>query len=323
MQPTEHQDSSVAAQLADDSGKESSVTANGIRIAVQQHGSEDAPVILLVHGLGVPLSGWPPELVQKLVVRGFRVVMFDNRDIGRSEIMSTLGKRSVAFEYLRSKLGFKVRAPYQLTDMMQDASALLDVLGIQKAHVVGASMGGMIAQLLAAHAPAKVLSLTSIMSTTGKRGLPGPSAEIRNLLLNRPDDDSVEERLQHGMRTWQLISSPRWRRSEKETREFLLRLYARGVTADGIARQIMAIMAAPARNKILASLKVPTLVIHGDSDPLIPVAAGIDTAKAIPGAQLEVIAGMGHDLPVQILERVSNKIAEHAKAAASKQSRAA
>ena len=292
--------------------------ANGLKIAYETHGPHDAPVILLVHGLGVPLSGWPTELVDRFLDDGFRVVMFDNRDIGRSTLFAHAEPPNIAIEFAKSRLGMRVNTPYVLDDMMQDGVAVLDALNIERAHVVGASMGGMIAQLMAINAPDRVMSLTSIMSTTGDRNLPGPRSEIRRHILRRPNEDSAELRLQHGIKTWELIGSPGARRSYDETRQFLEGLYARGVTTAGVLRQMLAIIASPARSKALANVKLPALIIHGSDDPLVPLACGEATANALPDSTLRVLQGMGHDLPEQFLPDIARLIGEHAASADNK-----
>ena len=288
------------------------VTANDLQIACELYGPEDAPAILLVHGLGMPLSGWPPAFVEKFLGDGYRVVMFDNRDIGKSQHLSHVRARNAGWELLRSRVGLKVRSPYILRDMMQDAVGVLDQLQIDSAHVVGASMGGMISQLLAIHAGERVRSLTSIMSTTGRRGLPGPSKDIGRHILSRPRNASVQETLEHGVRTWELIGSPAYRKDRAEIEEFLMNLYQRGVTPEGVTRQMLAILASPPRHESLRQLSIPSLVIHGDQDPLVPLACGEDTANSIPESTLHIYPGMGHDLPDDLLPDMAQRISRHA-----------
>ncbi len=299
--------------------------ANGIQIAHEALGPDDAPVILLIHGLGVPLSGWPQALLDNLVASGFRVVMLDNRDIGRSQRLDHLPAPNVAFEFLRGRIGLSIRAPYQLQDMMQDVVAALDALHIEKAHVVGASMGGMISQLLAIHAPQRVRSLTSIMSTTGRRTLPGPRAEVRQHLLRRPRNATPEELMEYGIKTWKLIGSPGYPKTREQIEDFLRRVYDRGVTSDGVTRQLLAIMASPDRVSALAGVTLPSLVLHGDQDPLVPLACGTDTAMQLANATMHVYPGMGHDLPEALIDDIAARISEHASRAerAGKGSRAA
>jgi pimeloyl-ACP methyl ester carboxylesterase len=282
-----------------------------VKLAWEIHGPAEMPVIALVHGLGVPLCGWPAELIERLAARGYRILTFDNRDIGRSQLMSRTGVPNLAIQWLRTCLGMTVHAPYQLDDMMHDTVALFDELGIGSAHVVGVSMGGMIAQLLAIHAGDRVKSLTSIMSTTGDRSLPGPDRTVRRHIMSRPRSDDARDRMEHGIRTWELIGSRKWRRSPEEIETFLQSLYDRGVTADGVLRQMAAIMAAPSRRESLAKLTLPALVIHGAADPLVPVACGYDTAQSIKGAALSVFEDMGHDLPDALVADIATLIADH------------
>lgn len=290
------------------------VVSNGIEIAYEDHGRPGDPVLLMVQGLGMPLAAWPPILIEALVAEDFRVITFDNRDIGRSQLLGELRIPNVLWQTLRRRVGLKVRAPYQLTDMMRDTVGLLDALSIESAHVVGVSMGGMISQLLAIHEPQRVRSLTSVMSSTSKRKLPGPDKAVTRHVMRGPKGKTDEDRLAYHWKLWRLIGSPGYRLSDEELSEFLKRVFARGMTAAGTARQTLAILAAPSRVAELRRLDVPTLVIHGDSDPLIPVECGFDTANAIPASRITTIEGMGHDLPVALTERLVRLIAQHVKA---------
>jgi len=287
---------------------------NGIELAWKRHGREDCPAICLIHGLGMSLSAWPSGLIGGLVNRGFGVITLDNRDIGHSQLMTRLGKPNLAYNGLMHTLGFPLRPPYSLADMMDDTAALLRSLGIFRTHMVGVSMGGMIAQLLAIHEPGLVASLTSIMSTTGRRNLPGPAPEVARHLISRPASRSREDRVRYNLKTWALIGSPAYPRSSADLKEFVERNLDRRITADGIARQTLAILAAPSRVAQLQKLNVPSLIIHGDADPLVPVECGVDTARSIPGSRLHVIPGMGHDLPPQLTDHFVALIAEHAAA---------
>ena len=289
------------------------VTANGIEIAYELHGVEDGPVLLLVQGLSMPLTAWPPRFVDMLVDAGYRVLTFDNRDIGHSELLDHLPTPGLFMQAVKHACRLPVRAPYHLTDMMADTRALLAALDIPKAHVVGVSMGGMIAQLLAMHAPERLISLTSIMSTTGNRRLPGPTSKVRRLVLSRPTGPSAEARLAYHRKLWPMIGSPGFPHTEEELDNFLERIFARGMPATGITRQTLAILAAPSRAAQLGSLRVPTLVIHGDADPLVPVECGRDTARSIPDSELVVIEGMGHDLPDTLLPKLTELIIGHAR----------
>ncbi len=289
------------------------IISNGLQLAYEEHGHSNDPVLLMVQGLGMPLSAWPPELITALVAERFRVIVFDNRDIGQSQLMHDSKVPNMLIQTLRRKLGLKVKAPYQLVDMMHDVSGLMDALDISSAHLVGVSMGGMISQLLAIHKPERVISLTSIMSTTGSRKLPGPAKEVTRHIVRGPASATDEGRLEYQWKLWRLLGGPDYRQPDEELREFLSRNLERGTTAAGIARQTLAILAAPSRTAALKMLRVPALVIHGDADPLIPVECGMATALAIPGARTEIIKGMGHDLPVALTGRLAQLIVDHAR----------
>jgi len=283
---------------------------NGIKIAWERHGPESAPVICLIHGLGMPLTAWPEALIENLVGRGYGVITFDNRDIGQSQLMSEHGVPNIILNGLKRRFGLPVNAPYQLDDMAADTAALLRSLGVLRAHVVGVSMGGMIAQLLAIHEPDMAASLTSIMSTSGSRYLPHPDPEVSRHIFSRPASRSREDRVAFNLKTWRLISSPAYPSEESERRDFIMRNIDRGVTAEGIGRQTLAIMAAPGRVPLLRRLSVPSLVIHGREDRLVRVECGEDTARAIPGSRLHIFPGMGHDLPAPLIDQFARLITD-------------
>jgi proline iminopeptidase len=289
------------------------VNANGIEIAYETAGDPAGPPLLLIMGLGMQLIDWPDELVAGLVEQGFHVIRFDNRDSGLSSKFDHAGKPKLALCYLKSLLGWPLRSSYSLDDMADDALGLLSALGIARAHVVGASMGGMIAQILAARHPQRVLSLTSIMSTSGRPHLPGPTRAARAVLLRRPRfARGLEGVAEHLVNTLQVIGSPAYPTPPRVLRERVMRSLKRGVCPGGDVRQLLAIVCAADRGDMLRSLKVPTLVIHGAADPLVPAACGVDTAELVPGARLELIEGMGHDLPPQLIERLLALIEAHA-----------
>jgi proline iminopeptidase len=290
-----------------------SVVANGITLEYESLGDEGAPVMLLIMGLGMQLVSWPDPFCQLLVQRGFRVVRFDNRDCGLSQKMDHLGKPHLVRAMIRANLGLPVRAPYGLDDMARDTVGLLDALGIGSAHVVGASMGGMIAQLVAASTPERVLTLTSIMSTTGARLLPQPKAHVRRQLLRRPANPAdVESVTDHLVRMFTLIGSPGYPTPPDEMRVRIRRSVERGYHPAGVARQLVAIVADGDRSPRLSRISCPTLVIHGRADPLVPYACGVDTANSVPGAKMLVIKGMGHALPVSMWPQIIDAIAAHA-----------
>jgi len=283
------------------------VLANGIQIEVAD--TEPAgppsgrPVVLLIMGLGMQLIAWPPALVDGLVAAGYRVVRFDNRDIGLSQHFDHLGVPNVLFASLKIKLGLQPRAPYRLQDMAADAIGVLDALGIAKAHVLGVSMGGMIAQRVALAAPHRTASLISVMSSSGARGLPEADTKVLRALLSQPADRSAEALLAHTLRLIKLIGSPGFAVNEPLQRERILAGLQRSYHPAGTMRQMVAIGAdVGQRAKALSQIQSPTLVIHGKADRLVPYACGLDTARRIPGAEMVGIEGMGHDLPPGVVD---------------------
>jgi pimeloyl-ACP methyl ester carboxylesterase len=288
------------------------IAANGIELEYQTHGAHDAPAILLVHGLGAQLTLWPDELIDELVGRGFRVIRYDNRDIGLSQKFESYGVPDLAELTARVMAGGKIPAPYLVSDMAADGLALAHALGAKRPHVVGVSMGGMIVQTMAINAPERIASMTSIMSSSGRRGLPSGKPEAMKALLTPPADERRETVIAHGMALRRIIGSPAYPASEAELRTLVERNVDRSVYPQGAARQYNAIMASGGRVQHLPNVKAPTLVIHGEDDPVIPLAAGQDTAALVPGARLEVIAGMGHDLPPVLMPKIAEMIAAHA-----------
>jgi len=285
------------------------VTANGLQIEVDDTGGEGRPVVLLIMGLGMQLVGWPQAFVQGLVDAGFRVVRHDNRDIGLSQGFDHAGTGNIVWESIRQKLGLQVRSAYTLHDMARDSLGVLDALGIKHAHVVGASMGGMIAQHLAADAPERVTSLVSIMSSSGARGLPGPRSDVAAMLLRRPLGAGEAELVAHSVRLLRLIQSPAYPQSTEELTERLTFSMRRAYRPAGMFRQMLAIGADSRRPEVLARIKCPTLVLHGEADALVPILCGQDTAKRIRGAKFIGIPGMGHDLPPEVCAILVNHIA--------------
>lgn len=290
-----------------------SLNANGIRIAFDTAGDPKAAPLLLISGLGLQLTAWPDEFVEGLVELGFYVIRFDNRDCGLSTKFEHAGTPSLTLAWLKSKLRLPVRSPYSLEDMADDAVGVLSALGVARAHVVGVSMGGMIAQLMAAKFRSRVLSLTSIMSSSGRRGLPGPTRAVRRAMLRGPRSDSeLDAVVEHTVQLLQAIASPAYPTPEKHLRRRVARALRRNCCPGGALRQMLAVAASGDRSHELRSITAPTLVIHGAADPMLPLACGVDTAETIPNARLEVIEGMGHDLPVQLMERLLALIDEHA-----------
>lgn len=291
----------------------SRIRVHGIELEYEDMGPREAPAILLVMGLGMQLVAWPDPFCEALVARGFRVIRFDNRDAG----LSTGGSgslRAMRWKLALTMLRLPVRPPYTLDDMAEDTLGLLDGLGLKRAHVVGASMGGMIAQLLAIRHPERVASLTSMMSTTGRRGLPGPKPEVRRAMLRRRPKTRAAA-IDFAVDLLRVIGSPGYPSTDAYLRGYAGRAVARAFRPDSFARQLVAIVTAPSRVAALRRLKVPTLVLHGADDPLLPLPAGQDTAAAIPGARLVVIPGWGHDLPEALLPVFAERIADHCAAA--------
>jgi pimeloyl-ACP methyl ester carboxylesterase len=277
------------------------VRANGIDVEYESFGRESDPVVLLIMGLGGQLTIWPEAFCRGLAASGFRVIRFDNRDAGKSTHFIDAGAVDIPGLMARAMAGKAVVTPYALEDMAQDAVGLLDALGVERAHIVGASMGGMIAQLIAAHHPARTRSLVSIMSSTGRRDLPPGRPEAMAALMTPLPSDSREDRIAASMNTWRVIGSPGYPATEAELRADAERDIDRvAYEPTGTARQMAAILVAPPRNDVLKSVSAPTLVIHGADDPLVPVEAGRDTADSIPGAELIIVPGMGHDMTVAL-----------------------
>ena len=288
------------------------VSANGIGIEIDDQGAPDAEPLLLIMGLGMQLIGWPDELVQLLVSSGFRVVRMDNRDAGLSQGFDHLGVPHMMPVMLRHALHLPVQAPYSIADMAADALGVLDALGIARAHVCGASMGGMIAQHLAARHPGRVKSLTLMMTTSGARRLPQPALHVRRALLGRPDGTDPAAVAAHLQRVLALIGSPAYPADPERQRARLLASVTRAWHPAGTARQLVAVVADGDRSPLLPLIQAPTCVIHGEADPLVPVAAGRDLVAKIGGAVADFIPGMGHDLPLQLLPRFAAGIADNA-----------
>jgi pimeloyl-ACP methyl ester carboxylesterase len=290
---------------------QTSVCANGIEIVYDTFGEPDAPPVLLIMGLGCQMIDWHEKFCAQLAARRYRVIRFDNRDIGLSARFDGAGVPDIPALLEALEQGKAVQVPYLLRDMADDAVGLLDALKIESAHVVGLSMGGMIAQMVAIHYPKRVSTLTSIMSSTGDPELPRPTEEAWALLSEPTPTERaeyVESRVQHR----RVLCGPEYPIDEAFVREHAGRLFDRGLNPAGFARQLAAILASGSRKEALKSVTVPTLVIHGDADPLVPVEGGIDTAHSIPGAELLIIEGMGHDWPPTLWPQLIEAIAYHA-----------
>ncbi|HJW68233.1 MAG TPA: alpha/beta hydrolase [Candidatus Binatia bacterium] len=283
--------------------------SNGIEIEYEVIGPPGNRPLLLVMGLGTQMIHWDDELCAELVARGHRVIRFDNRDVGGSTKLDGDGLPNVLAAMAAASRGAAVDAPYRLSDMAADAAGLLDALEIESAHVVGASLGGMIAQTLALEHPTRVRTLTSIMSTTGHPDLPTATPDAAAVLFQPapPDRDGNIER---AVRVFRAIGSPGFPFDEGRVRERAARAYDRCFHPAGVARQMIAIVASGSRRDALRGLRMPTLVVHGADDPLIPLACGLDTAESIPGAELLIVEGMGHDLPRAVWPRLVDAVTQ-------------
>lgn len=289
------------------------VSANGLAIEIDDQGPANAEPLLLIMGLGMQLVGWPDELVQLLVSRGFRVIRLDNRDAGLSQGFDHLGVPNLALAALQHTLRLPVKAPYGVADMAADALGVLDALGLPQAHVCGASMGGMIAQHLAAQHPSRVRSLTLMMTTTGARRLPQPAWNVRKVLLSRPDGRDPEAVVRHLEHLLGVIGSPAFPPDRDRLLRRLRATVQRAWRPAGTARQLAAIVADGDRTPLLARITARTAVIHGIADPLVPLGAGEDLARRITGATADFVPGMGHDLPLQLLPRFADCITQNAR----------
>ena len=284
--------------------------ANGISIEYETFGADKAEPILLIMGLGAQMTRWPLAFCERLAARGFQVIRFDNRDVGLSTHFVEAGVPDMAQVFGAVVGGKAPPVPYTLGDMAADSVGLMDALGIAKAHIVGASMGGMIAQLVAADHPEHALTLTSIMSTTGNPGLPQAKPEAMAVLTNRPPSPHEDEvaYLAHSLAGARVIGSPGYPFEEAEVSERILSDVKRAYNPTGFSRQIAAVAATGDRREKLKHITVPTLVIHGADDPLAPLAGGHDTAESIPGADILVVPGMGHDLPPALFDTMIDAI---------------
>ena len=291
-------------------------SANGLELAYDERGDASAPAILLIMGLATQMIAWPESFCDQLAASGFRVIRFDNRDIGLSTKIENAPKVRLASVLFKTVLGRKVTSPYSLDDMAADAVGLLDALDIADAHIVGASMGGMIAQIVAARYPERVRSLVSIMSSSGDPKLPRSKRKVNAAMFGRrPRPDDREQVIRFNMKLHRTIASPAYPMPARALRKKVEAAIDRSYYPDGALRQFAAIMANGSRVELLKTITAPALVIHGAEDPLVPVAAGRDTAEHIPDAALEVIAGMGHDFPAPLVPRIADSIVQHCQSA--------
>lgn len=291
------------------------IKSNGLNFEYETFGESKDPAVLMIMGFSAQMTMWPVELCEGIASRGYHVIRFDNRDIGLSERVNSPVIINVMEAFMKAASGQPIASPYQLNDMAADAAGILDAMKIEKAHIVGASMGGMIAQLVAINHPQKARSLVSIMSTTGRRDLP-PSKPEAMAVLTQPPPVEREARIEHTMKVWRIIGSqPVYAADDEELRRTATAIVDR-VPYDpaGIARQLVGILASPPRNEMLKSVKLPALVIHGADDPLVNPEGGKDTAASIPDARLKMIPGMGHDFTSKLvpvyLREISDFITE-------------
>ncbi|MEC9415488.1 MAG: alpha/beta hydrolase [Pseudomonadota bacterium] len=281
-----------------------------INIAYEIHGDLNNPIIVIVQGLGMPLTATPPQLVSQLKESGYCLLLLDNRDIGQSDKIKQKPP-NIIFQALKYKLGLRVKYFYKLDDMMNDINNLLVKLNIETAHIIGVSMGGMIAQLMAINHPGKIKSLISIMSTSGDPNLPGPSWKIAKFILNGAKNKNINGAESFYKHLWRLIGSPQYPMSDDDIDSFVKRIVDRGMTTGGSVRQILAILKSYNRVPQLKKLTLPTLVIHGVEDKLVPVECGVDTANAIDKSELWCIPGMGHDFPLELIDEFVSRISNH------------
>ncbi|MFW9874614.1 MAG: alpha/beta hydrolase [Candidatus Thorarchaeota archaeon] len=286
-------------------------TVNNIEIEYETFGDRLNKPLLLIVGLGSQMIHWDEGFIKSLADRGFYIITFDNRDIGLSTKCEEAGEPDLMGAIMAVQQGEPFEAPYTLDDMADDAVGILDALGIEKAHICGASMGGMIAQTIAYRHPSRVLSLTSIMSTTSNPNLPQATPEVQQVFFAPvpPERDAV---IENQIRVGKLIYGSGFPYDEEKYRVLARRAFDRCFYPSGVERHLLAIIAQGNRKEKLKAIRVPTLVIHGREDPLFPVEAGKDTAEAIPGSKLIIIDGMGHSLPPEIWDQISDAIADNA-----------
>jgi pimeloyl-ACP methyl ester carboxylesterase len=283
---------------------------NGIEIVYDTFGNPSDPPILLVMGIGCQMIDWKEDFCFKLASHGYRVIRYDNRDVGLSTKFDDAGVPNMLEMFLAATRGEQIDAAYTLRDMADDGVGLLDALEIEKAHVVGVSMGGMIVQSMAIHHPTRLASMISIMSTTGEPDLPPPTPEAL-AVLTTPAPTDREGYIENSIKNSRVLSGPKFPPNEDLLREHTGLKFDRGIHPAGVARQMAAIMASGGRREKLKSVTIPTLVIHGDADPLVPLEGGKDTAEAIPGAELIIMEGMGHDLPMELWLQIIDAIVKH------------
>jgi pimeloyl-ACP methyl ester carboxylesterase len=285
--------------------------SNGIELCYDTFGDPEALPIVLIMGLAAQMIAWDEEFCAQLAARGYHVIRFDNRDAGLSTRLESAGVPNVASALMAAAAGQPIQAAYLLRDMAQDVVGLLDALQIPTAHVVGASMGGAIAQTLALHHPARLRTVTSIMSTTSAPGLPPPTPEALRALLS-PAPGDLAAYLEYHAQVWRVLRVGRFPLDEARDPLRARQIFERGLNPAGVARQLTAMLGSGSRREALGSVRTPMLVIHGEADPLIPLACGIDTAESVPGSTLVIVKGMGHALSIPFWPQIIEAIAAHA-----------
>jgi pimeloyl-ACP methyl ester carboxylesterase len=293
-----------------------SIAANGIRIEFEEFGDPGDPAVVLIMGFAAQMIVWPDDFCRGLAAQSLRVIRFDNRDAGLSTHLDGVKAPGMVRAMICSLFGIRLKVPYSLDDMALDTIGLLDALGIRQAHIVGASMGGMIAQIIAAQHGDRAKSLTSIMSTTGSRKLPGPRPKVlRHALFKHKKNLDRDGMIEYLVGFWQLNGSPAYPMSEQERRQRITSWVDRDVDPAANIRQFAAMATSGDRTKLLGTIEQSTLVIHGEDDPLIPVDAGRHTAQCIANARLQVVPGMGHEIPDPLIPEFVRLIASHCAAA--------
>ncbi|GAA3926738.1 alpha/beta hydrolase [Litoribacillus peritrichatus] len=289
------------------------IEANGLKFCVEERGNPNGPPIVLIMGLACQMISWPESLLNGLAAQGYRVIRFDNRDVGLTDKLQSHVRVDIRLAFLFHKFGLKPRANYTLHDMAEDTACLMDALGIDQAHVVGVSMGGMIAQLLASHYRHKVASLTAMMSSTNSARLPLPEFSLM-LKLGAPASGHHEKAVvKRWIRFWQAIQSPEYPTSLADVTGLVEAMYQRNYCAGGTLRQLQAILATGSLEQAISRIQVPTLVIHGSCDPLLKPACGKAIHRKVPGARFKLVRGLGHDLPEALVPEFVSMIDGHAK----------
>lgn len=289
------------------------VHANNLAIEVERHGDPSAPPVVLIMGLAAQLIFWPPAMIQALVDAGYQVITFDNRDVGLSEKLDHLGAPSPAFTMLSSLVGLgSFVAPYTLRDMARDTVSILDALEFDDAHLLGVSMGGMIGQIASARYGDRIRSFTSIMSSTNNRSLPRANSEVvRKIIEARTKARSRDELVSRSVEILQMIGTKDSGRDPAALRQLVATGVDRCSYPAGVRRQIAAIIASGDLRRYAREIRVPTLIVHGDEDPLTNYKGSVDMAASVPGSRLEILEGMGHDLPPRFIDRINELVVEH------------